>query len=81
MSSVFVDCCRPSPIKKITFATLYQIYEDSDDSISDSEDSNYEQKPITNTDKNKRKLKCTEMFVPKEFKSKEFNNVRKISRY
>lgn len=34
----FDNLCKPTPIKRITFATIYQIYEDSDDSISDSED-------------------------------------------
>ena len=86
MNSVFVDCCKPSPIKKITFATLYQIYEDSDDSISDSECSDYEEKPIANTEKTKHKLKCTEIFVPKDFKKSELNlktlnKTYKISRY
>ena len=33
----FDNLCKPTPIKRITFATIYQIYEDSDDSISDSE--------------------------------------------
>lgn len=37
MTSEFVDLYKPIAIKKITLATIYQIYEDSDESISDLE--------------------------------------------
>ena len=69
----YYDEYRPVPIKKITFATLYAIYDDSDDSISDSEDEEFivstkklvNSNKISQTENKRQKRKCTEIYVPK----------------
>ena len=77
-SAKFTDCSKiditiPAPIKKITYSALYQIYLDSDDSTSDSENDYFED---LNTSKNDEILNTTNQSYNK---IRPFNFVRNFN--